>query len=141
MHEYSFETHTGLQIRVVQTKLANVDFLKPLAKGTVVTPRADPDSVWWLAMHGGNLIGCVNAKEMKPGVWRMRTDIVAPEYRKQGVYAVLSRVREDYCKGKGATELNCFSSQYSRHTFERAGYVVDGDPDKDNVFMRKALCN
>lgn len=139
MNSVVMDTHTGVKIHVTRSTMKNVDFLRPLAKGTVVTPTTDDSCVWWLAQHEGKIIGAVCAKDMGKGKWRMRCDIVAPEFRKQGVYAVLSSLRENYCKTHQAVELNCFSSQYSRGTFERAGYVIDGDPDKDNVFMRKVL--
>jgi N-acetylglutamate synthase-like GNAT family acetyltransferase len=140
MKQRKLHTATKLEITVTETTLKNTDFLKPLVKGTVVTLATDDKCVWWLAQHEGKLIGAVCAKDMGNGKWRMKSDIVAPDYRKQGVYAALSAIRENYCMEHGATELNCFSSPYSRHTFERFGYTVKGENKGDgNLYMQKFI--
>ncbi|NOQ30182.1 MAG: GNAT family N-acetyltransferase [Helicobacteraceae bacterium] len=136
------QTHTtssGLEILVLRQELKSTKSLNQLAKGTVVTLTTDPTCKWWIAIHESKAVGVVCAKDMGNGKYRMKSDIVAPEYRGEGIYRLLSEQREEWCKEQGATELNCFSSSYSRSTFEHQGYIIEGDDTKDNVFMKKQL--
>lgn len=129
----------GFSFKVIRLKLQDTTPLKPLVRGTVVTLVTDETCTWWLAMHGGEVIGAVCAKQLGRDKWRMKSDIVIPEHQNKGVYHILSGLREGWCREQGAKELNCFSSKYSRGTFERAGYEIVGDPDKANVYMRKVI--
>lgn len=129
----------GTPATLAIAKLKDTKFLAALMKGTGVTSSTDDKCMWFLLMVRGRLIGACCAKEMGKNKYRLKSDIVAPEWRKKGAYFLLSSARMEYVIKQGAVELTAYSSQYSRKQFLNDGFVEQGTEKKGTIYMRKTL--
>ncbi len=83
-----------------------------------------PNYKWLVARDGLEIVAFSSCRDAGKGVWWFNQTWVDPRYRRQGLYRRLFQLKEDLCRGQGATVLKGTALTISRGLFEERGWTV-----------------
>jgi hypothetical protein len=127
-------------IDILECTLYDSKFLNRLAGATKgVTFENPKNALWWLGFIGNNLVGSV-CLTMLGSKARCKSDFVLSSMRGRGIYSVLFNKRLKHIEDRFIPQATCFSTQFSRPMFAKAGFKIEkGLPEDDIVFMSKIM--
>lgn len=80
------------------------------------------------AYDGERLVGAGNVRPLPDGTWRVRGMAVEPAYRGRGVGAAVLAALLDHVEAHAGGTVWCHARTGARTLYERAGFVVVGEP-------------
>lgn len=98
----------------------------------VKTNYLDKGDMFWIALNGARVIGCVGYETINPSEARVHRLYIKPELRRQGVGSALMQTLEKYIRGKGYTKISIHTGDekyWESKLFYKAKGFVEVQPN------------
>ena len=92
----------------------------------------DKGDMFWLALNGARVIGCVGYETINPGEARVHRLNVKPEFKRQGVGTALMQTLEKHIREKGYTKISIHTGDekyWESKLFYKAKGFVETQPN------------
>ena len=92
----------------------------------------DKGDMFWLALNGARVIGCVGYETINPGEARVHRLNVKPEFKRQGVGTALMQTLEKHIREKGYTKVSIHTGDdkyWESKLFYKAKGFVETQPN------------
>lgn len=92
----------------------------------------DKGDMFWLALNGARVIGCVGYETVSPGEARVHRLNVKPEFKRQGVGSALMQTLEKHIREKGYTKISIHTGDdkyWESKLFYKAKGFVETQPN------------
>lgn len=92
----------------------------------------DKGDMFWLALNGARVIGCVGYETINPGEARVHRLNVKPEFKRQGVGSALMQTLEKHIREKGYTKISVHTGDdkyWESKLFYKAKGFVETQPN------------
>ena len=129
-----------VQVVYITKEMISKEMLSDIRKEGVT--MADPaGAVWFGAYCQEELIGVAcGVMNNKTGTVRFKSDYVAPEYRRQGVYKKLFKARMEWAKLNGGKIATAFCYDASLGMYANQGFISMRQDKKTGVtFVKRGI--
>jgi len=117
---------------------------KPLGRALSATDiERDREGVHFVAVQGGEVVGCAGLYPQGDGVMRLRQMAVLPRLQRQSIGARLLSFAENWARDCAISRIETHARVVARGFYERCGYEAYGDVFEEisvpHIKMRRLL--
>ncbi len=131
---------TPVEVRVVEYDDATLSSLLREFKREPGMSWGNPHGTKWIfGVVRGELAGVVALAPLPNGTLRFKSDVVLAKFRRQGVYALLSKRRLELADESGASKASTYAGPMSKGQYLRDGFKVMQVGKNGTAYMVKSL--